>query len=96
MRRSKLEMYVAILKVLAQNGPLKSTHIMYKSNVNFKILKEYMDFLLKQALIEERVVGKNRVLYANTPRGTMVLKYFREVNNAFFVIDEGKILPAQF
>ena len=34
MRRSKLEMYVAILKVLSQRGPLKLTHVMYKANVN--------------------------------------------------------------
>ena len=34
MRRSKLEMYVDILKVLAQRGPLKLTHVMYKANVN--------------------------------------------------------------
>jgi hypothetical protein len=29
MRRSKLEMYVDILKVLVQRSPLKLTHIMY-------------------------------------------------------------------
>jgi predicted transcriptional regulator len=34
MRRSKLEMYIDILKVLAHRGPLKLTHIMYKANVN--------------------------------------------------------------
>ncbi len=39
MRRSKLEMYVDILKVLAQRGPLKLTHVMYKANVNCSVLK---------------------------------------------------------
>ena len=33
MRRSKLEMYVDILKVLGQRGPLKLTHIMYKKQM---------------------------------------------------------------
>ncbi len=90
MRRSKLEMYVDILKVLGQKGPLKLTHIMYKANVNCKVLKEYLDFLLTQGLIEERYVGKkkNRIVYANTQRGITVLKYFRELNKALPMIEE--------
>jgi len=97
MRRSKLEMYVDILKVLGQKGPLKLTHIMYKANVNCKVLKEYLDFLLKQGLIEERVVGKSRIVYANTQRGIMVLKYFRELNKALPILEEdGKLLPVSF
>jgi len=94
MRRSKLEMYVDILKVLAQKGPLKLTHIMYKANVNCSVLKEYLDFLIKQELVEERLAGKSRVVYANTQRGISVLKYFRELNSAFQIVDEkGKPLP---
>jgi predicted transcriptional regulator len=62
MRRSKLEMYVEILEVLAQRGPLKVTHIMYDANVNCKVLKEYLDFLIKQGLIEGRVVGSGKVV----------------------------------
>ena len=48
MRRSKLEMYVDILSVLALRGPLKLTHIMYKANVNCSILKEYLESLIQQ------------------------------------------------
>jgi predicted transcriptional regulator len=90
-------MYVDILKVLGQRGPLKLTHIMYKANVNCKILREYLDFLLVQGLIEERIVGKSRVVYANTQRGLTVLKYFREVNKALPLIEEdGKALPLSY
>ena len=97
MRRSKLEMYIDILKVLAQKGPLKLTHIMYKSNVNCKVLKEYLDFLLKQGLIEERAVGKGRIVYADTPRGITVLKYFRELTKALPILeDDRKILPISY
>jgi len=66
IRRSKLEMHVDILKVLAHRGPLKLTHIMYKANVNCSVLKQYLEFLLKQNLVEERTVGKQRVAYAIT------------------------------
>ena len=96
MRRSKLEMYVDILKVLAQRGPLKLTHIMYKANVNCNVLKEYLAFLIKQGLIEERAVRKGKVVYANTARGTAVLKFFRELDKALPIIEDGKISPSPY
>jgi predicted transcriptional regulator len=93
MKRSKLEIYVDILEVLAQKGPLKVTHIIYKANVNCKVLKEYLDFLNKQGLIEERVVGSGKVVYANTAHGTEVLKFFREIDKLLPVLEEeGKIM----
>ena len=76
MRRSKLEMYIDILKVLSQRGPLKLTHIMYKANVNCSVLKQYLNFLIEQDLVVERTVGKNRVVYAITQKVITVLKYF--------------------
>ncbi len=88
MRRSKLEMYIDILKVLANRGPLKLTHVMYKANVNCSVLKEYLDFLTKQGLIEERTFGKRRVVYAITQRGIMVLKYFRELKQVLPIVEE--------
>jgi predicted transcriptional regulator len=48
LRRSKLEMYLDILKVLSGSGQLKLTHIMYETNVNCGILKEFLDFLMKR------------------------------------------------
>lgn len=90
MRRSKLEMYVDILKVLAQRGPLKLTHIMYKANVNCNVLKEYLDFLLKQGLIEERMAGKRKTVFATTQRGITVLKYFRELKQALPIVEEAR------
>lgn len=88
MRRSKLEMYIDILKVLAHRGPLKLTHIMYKANVNCSVLKEYLDFLIKQNLVEERAIGKRRIVYAITPKGITVLKYFRELKQVLPIIEE--------
>jgi len=83
-------MYIDILKVLAHRGPLKLTHIMYKANVNCEVLKEYLDFLLKQNLIEERIVSKNRVVYAVTQRGITVLKCFRELKMALPIVEEAR------
>ncbi len=88
-------MYVDILKVLARHGPLKLTHIMYKANVNCSVLKEYLDFLMQQNLIEEKTAGKKRIVYAITQRGITVLKYFRELKTVLPIIEEeqGKRLP---
>ena len=88
MRRSKLEMYVDILKVLAQRGPLKLTHVMYKANVNCKVLKEYLDFLTKQGLVEEKIIRRERVVYAITQRGVTVLKQFRELKEVLPIVEE--------
>jgi predicted transcriptional regulator len=83
-------MYVDILTVLARKGPLKLTHVMYKANVNCSVLKEYLDFLLKQGLIEERNVGKQRLVYAVTQRGITVLKYFRELKQVLPIVEEAR------
>ena len=90
MRRSKLETYVAILSVLGQRGPLKLTHIMYKANVNCSILREQLDFLIKQNLVEERSLRKERTVFAITQRGINVLKYFRELTQALPIIEEAR------
>jgi len=90
MRRSKLEMYVDILSVLARKGPLKLTHVMYKANVNCSVLKEYLDFLLKQGLVEERTIKKQRTVYTVTQRGITVLKYFKELKQVLPIVEEAQ------
>jgi predicted transcriptional regulator len=95
MRRSKMEMYIDILKVMAQNGPMKLTHVMYKANVNCSVLKQNLDFLIQQNLIEEQIVHKKRnktkISYAITEKGRTVIKYFNEVNRALHITEESKI-----
>ena len=95
MRRSKMEMHLDILKILAQKGPLKLTHIMYKANVNCCVLKEYLDFLMKNELVQEKILRKQKVVYEITEKGLSVLKYFRELQIMLPVNEEGKArLPA--
>jgi predicted transcriptional regulator len=93
MRRSKLEQYIDILQVLSHRGPLKLTHVMYKANVNCSVLKEYLDFLTKQGLVEERPVKRSRTVFAITQRGITVLKYFREFKQALPIVEEEPSLP---
>jgi predicted transcriptional regulator len=88
MRRSKLEMYIGILIVLAHKGPLKLTHIMYKANVNCSILNEYLNFLIKQGLVEKRIIEKEHIVFKVTQRGINVLKYFHELTQALPIIED--------
>jgi predicted transcriptional regulator len=87
MRRSKLEIYVDILSVLARK-PLKLTHLMYKANVNCSVLKEYLGFLTIQGLVEEKTLGKRRVAYIITKKGLTVLKSFRELEQVLPFLEE--------
>ena len=97
MRRSKLEMYIDILKVLARHRSLKLTHVMYKANVNCSVLKQSLDFLIQQGLIEEQSFSKKRtkrVVYMITERGRTVLRYFRELDIALQITGETNKIPA--
>jgi len=88
MRRSKMEMYIDILKVLEGPRPLKLTHIMYETNVNCKVLNEYLGFLIKQDLVEERKIGEKRVAYSITQKGITVLKNFEELKQILPIIED--------
>ena len=88
MRRSKLETYIAVLSALANKGPMKTTHIMYKANINGSVLRDNLDFLIKQKLVEERTIKKEHTIFAVTQRGINVLKYFKELTKALPMTQE--------
>ncbi len=49
-RRQKYDIIADILKIAAMGT--KKTRLVYLSNLNFTILKDYLDFLVKKELIE--------------------------------------------
>jgi predicted transcriptional regulator len=75
--------------VLANKGPMKMTHIMYKANVNCSVLRDNLDFLIKQKLVEDRTI-KEHTIFAVTKRGINVLKYFKELTKALPIIEENR------
>lgn len=85
-------MYLDILRVLEGGSQLKLTHIMYETNVNCCVLKEYLDFLVKQGLVETRAVGRQRMAYSITQRGITVLNCFRELKQVLPIVDEDRNL----
>jgi predicted transcriptional regulator len=94
MRRSKLEMEIDILNMLAQKGPLKVTHLMYKTNVNCDVLSKNLVSLIKQGLIQKRLVGKGSNVYSITGLGLTLLKSWKELKQLLPAVEnENEVHP---
>jgi predicted transcriptional regulator len=94
MRRSTLEINVDILKALARYGPLKLTHIMYKANINCSVLKQCLESLIEQGLVEMREKRKKRDTYVITDKGRRAIRNFWQVDKALQITeDASKISP---
>ncbi len=81
-RRSKFQLSVEVLDCI-KKGEEKPTRIMYNCNLSWKSLKEILDNLSDQGLLEEIIVpGKKRSKrqYSITLKGENVLKYYRMVS----------------
>jgi predicted transcriptional regulator len=78
-RKSKLERYVDILEILARASnsasqePMNLTQLMRKTGLSKSVLKQHVDFLIQQNLVEEQNLGKDEIFYAITERGLKVL-----------------------
>jgi len=72
MRKSKLEIYENILKVLADRHMTIDT-IAYACSMDCFTLSQRLDFLLKHGLVEERRYNKKK-RYALTRRGLAIFK----------------------
>jgi len=88
VRRSKLEMYVDILKILASQGPMKLTKLMHKTDLSQSVLKQHLDFLIQQNLVEKQSFSRDEIFYAITERGLKVL------NIVVPIIEEARKIPA--
>ncbi len=92
MRRSKLESYEAILEVLAK-APATIDKIAYQANMECTVLGRYLDFLIKNELVQERLSNR-KTLYAITDRGMAVFKtlnfqkYLEKVTASLRALDD--------
>ena len=77
-RRDRLYIIAEILAI-AKDGSLK-TQIMYRANLSFAQLNEYLNFLLKRDLI--KVDTENvKTLYKTTSKGIKYLENYEEISN---------------
>jgi predicted transcriptional regulator len=76
-RRDKLYIVAEILEI-ARDGSLK-TQIMYRANLSFTQLNDYLRFMLKINLLE-RVLENDKQIYRATGKGVDFLQRYREIN----------------
>jgi predicted transcriptional regulator len=72
MHRSKLELYEDVLRALVKK-PLTIDSIAYECNTDCVILRQRLEFLAKNGLIQEENY-KNKTFYALTKRGIAIFK----------------------
>jgi predicted transcriptional regulator len=76
-RRDKLFIIAEILEI-ARDGTLK-TQIMYRANLSFTQLNDYLDFMLKTNLLD-KTAHNSKDVYGATEKGTAFLARYREIS----------------
>ena len=71
-KRSEIEILADILRVAMEGA--KKSHIVYKANLNFEIVRKYLDILEKSDLIIGPE-GRNRI-FSTTEKGIKYLNHF--------------------
>ena len=81
-RRSKVEVFVDILKVVAREGDIRRTRLMYKANLAWNVLKDSLDLMETRGMIksEEKSSG---IFVSITQEGYNLLRRFSDVESAF-------------
>jgi len=99
MKKSKLETYEEILGALIQK-PLTIDNIAFETNIDCSTVKNRLDFLIRNGLVEERISNK-KTRFAITERGTTVYKtlnfqkYLERVANTIRLMDDAlQTIPA--
>jgi predicted transcriptional regulator len=77
---SRMEKYLAIVKVLEDWNAITQQQIMTKAELNLASPKEYINFLVKLNLIKEKT-HRNRTVYSVTPKGHRLCTHFRLTND---------------
>ncbi len=82
IRRSKLEVFMDIMKVVAEEREMKRTRIMYKANLAWTVLNDALDSLEKKGILASKDTPSG-VVVTPTSDGLDLLKRFREVESVF-------------
>jgi len=82
-RRNNVDIMADILRV-ARSGA-KKTWIVYRANLNFKIVKEYLSELMEKGLME---VYQGSTIFQTTERGLEFLEQYESFRKFHMVVDE--------
>lgn len=77
-KRNRLEIVRDILMVVKQRqGGAKPTHILYKSNLSYAMMEEYLAELLQKGFIAQEQREKGHRAYVITTKGLKYLEQYR-------------------
>ncbi len=81
-RRSKLEVFVDILKVIAEEGEVRRTRVMFRANLAWNVLNESLDTMEKTGTIKTERKSSG-VFLSLTQEGYNLLRRFSAFESAF-------------
>ncbi len=87
-RRDRLYIIAEILAI-AKDGSLK-TQIMYRANLSFAQLNEYLNFLLKKELLKVHT-DERKTFYKTTSKGIKYLENYEEISH---LLRRGSVVKA--
>jgi predicted transcriptional regulator len=90
-RRSRIQICIDVLTILSQRGLSRITHIMYESNTNCRLLKTNLTYMIQKGLVENSPVGKERIAYRITQKGSSILNAFKEFKQMLPIVEESPI-----
>ena len=80
-KRTRLEVMHDILEVVkGRNGKIKPTHILYKSNLSYQMMEEYLKELMGKGFLLE-IKNKESRTYALTDKGFQFLQQYSMVKD---------------
>ncbi|MBS3091035.1 DUF4364 family protein [Candidatus Pacearchaeota archaeon] len=78
-KRNRLEVIRDILEVIRnKSGRIKPTHILYKSNLSYQMMEEYLSELITKGFIREKKQSKGKT-YLITDKGLNYLNQYRMI-----------------
>lgn len=82
IRRSRLEVLMDIMKVVAEEREAKRTRIMYKANLAWLVLRESLESMEKKGIVESKETP-NGVVVVPTKGGLELLDKYCSVEQVF-------------
>ncbi|MEM4397320.1 MAG: winged helix-turn-helix domain-containing protein [Candidatus Woesearchaeota archaeon] len=78
VKRTRIDIITDILYSIQSKGKLKATHIMYKSNLSYNQLKNYLNELHKKEFIIKKL-DKEKEFFELTNKGSKFLEKINEM-----------------
>lgn len=79
MRRTKIEIiYDILMAIQGKGGKIKPTHLLYKSNLSYKKMLEYVNELIGKEMMDEKMI-KGKKMYSITEKGINYIHEFKKI-----------------